>query len=359
MSVNCISDVDLWRGQLRHYFSDRYTIPAPIKCEWTFGLISRFEAINPAARVRSIVPNARCAWKHRDERRAQLISAIEVFAALFGVTCEAVLSHNTTWPIDSITMDSTARDASHCELPTMFDRSLWSSAATEAKYCTACARSDVQSVDVGWWHREHQQPTMFFCAEHHEPLLALPMHTGLQPTHLVNGKINARARRIADHICRNAVVNRYASIYCAVLRGHPIGRWQALNILLARRADLLGLRRNRQSDGRLFWELASDVTPEDFLRCVLGGELWLQTPIGKVPLAGVCGSRNLPFAAEHYLLALAILFDDVDDALKAASQSTDIDILAAENAMLFSDIGLFVPSPAHRQRLARTDRTWS
>jgi hypothetical protein len=186
-----------------------------------------------------------------------------------------------------------------------------------ARFCKECIRVDQLSSDIGYWRRSHQLPGAVYCSEHGSALYHADERS---PERGLPNDFEESAVPVANEIIlaakNNQLVARYMRVCHQFLDGnHPIGPEQAAT-RLSERASLLDLRRcvigvKKNLSDKVISELAGPWL-EEFFPCLNGkrrGEY-----IAKID--GTCTSKHSPYHASSYALALAVLWDSPDDALK-------------------------------------------
>ncbi len=187
--------------------------------------------------------------------------------------------------------------------------------------CPACAAEDIDFWGFSYWRRSHQVPYIMSCSKHDMPLFRAREISSWQTMPLED---LPHARPDPDTLVTQAieapVLRRYADVCAEQLnRSRPISTLQAVRALTIR-ARAIGLSPWDAKSGRKLSDLATDCISApwqvEFARRWQGrgkGPGLQALDATLLRLRGACD-------APAYALAIALLWDSVDDAINALIQ---------------------------------------
>jgi len=168
-----------------------------------------------------------------------------------------------------------------------------------SKRCPQCAREDVLFWGFVYDRRSDQLPGVDWCAKHGERLQQVCRRTAPTPD--------------ASQADITPAEQRYIEVFGALMElSERIPMTQAC-LRLRERTRELGLRQRSNQTGPGLNQLARAVMPPGWLRrhhATSAGQL------RSGDLDQVCAYRPVPFTADVYVLALTVLYDSADEALR-------------------------------------------
>jgi hypothetical protein len=188
-----------------------------------------------------------------------------------------------------------------------------------AYLCRSCISEDMSRWHFSYWRRFHQLPGVHWCEEHDDELLLTvqsPNAFMRQPrTWLEEGATTSSPS--GAELLGHAVVRRFASISRAMLESGRPWPESKLREPMRIRAQELGIRTRLAGDRPFLSDLAAAQVPKTFL-----GEVFplYENKVELRYLQSIDGPlrSNLGLGtAEGFALAMAIMFDSVDEALAA------------------------------------------
>lgn len=191
-----------------------------------------------------------------------------------------------------------------------------------ACFCRSCVTEDMDFWGYAYFRRSHQLPGVPYCEKHREPLLRVADEGALysSPCELLE-RSDLEEASFSASILDNPTIDRYAAIAGHWLHSDkPIPTHLILR-LLQMRAELFGLRRGVRGRRSLLSDQAMAVFPSDWLASIFPSlpnkrPFEFYSRIDAVLRNARIGSRS-----ESYALALAMLFDTVEDALNEIDRS--------------------------------------
>lgn len=189
--------------------------------------------------------------------------------------------------------------------------------------CRSCVTEDMDFWGGAYFRRSHQLPGVHCCEKHREPLLRVADEKAFysSPYELL-GRSDLEETGLSASTLDHPVINRFATI-----SGHWLQSDRSIpayGILrpLQKRAELFGLRRTVKGRRKLLSDLATEVVPADWLTGNFPG-LTNKPPFEYFPaLDIVLRATNGDARSTSYALALAILFDTVEEALNKVTYSS-------------------------------------
>lgn len=189
-------------------------------------------------------------------------------------------------------------------------------ATKTVRFCPQCVERDIKSLGVSYWRRSHQLFGVSWCVEHLCGLYSTAADDAMRqlPEAFV---VEGKADEMAEEFVAHPVLRRYGEI-CAgfLMLDSPINLEQMAQ-LIRDRARSLDLRGRLGSHGDHMDKLAIERTDRR----------WLQEYVPDVFTKGSASSicrtyscTDLAYPAQYYALALALLFDNTDDALASLNQ---------------------------------------
>lgn len=191
---------------------------------------------------------------------------------------------------------------------------------TSAWYCRQCMEQDLAEKGVAYWHRSHQLHGIDWCLVHGHPLLRIPSQDfwtvaqdrSQQVAETSTVSMVAEAR---DH----SVVQRYVDALLWLLaHDRPLPE-RALDVAMSRQRRARGLWSGKADRHPNLRDRANETLPTTWLRAYFPGSRWEIR------------------AAYDIALAVALLFDSVDEGVACIDQA-----IAQLNG---TEVGSRSPSP--------------
>lgn len=185
------------------------------------------------------------------------------------------------------------------------------------RFCPRCAEKDVEVLGFSYWRRTHQLPGVSWCVKHLSALCSTEANNSmcqLPDALIAEGKVDSRAKEFID----NPVLRRYGEICAGLLtRCSSISTTQITQVI-QKQARLLNLRSRPGVMGSSHLDkIAIEQT----------NEAWLKEHFPDVFTRGsassICrtySSTDLALTTQSYALALALLFDQTNDALQTLNR---------------------------------------
>lgn len=308
-------------------------MPAPLPDEFVTGHIGRFFLLNKI--VFSQRPMSELAKLAGAAPRQ--MNHLEVMAQLCKVTVEQYAYHHTLAPFYLAVHGN--RAVSWINAPPSL-RQLMISARKgtrqSVRYCPECAAEDQGFFGFSYWRRSHQLPCVTWCVKHCCALLLASADTPLHhlPEELVR---NVKASFSATtSMVECPVARRYEIICAAFLQRNESISTRSMTHLLQSQAMRKQLRcRVGVINGQHLDDLALRETNNVWL-----GE-YFPDVLTKGSSSSLCRTYSSlkAYATQYYALALALLFDDTDEAMFALNSSpwheskSTVEIPSASKAM--------------------------
>lgn len=180
-----------------------------------------------------------------------------------------------------------------------------------AMACRQCIAEDLEFWRFSYWRRRHQLPGVIWCDKHHEPLFEAAKSFDHCPS-LPKDPEDDSVDRVDDQL-GDALVTRYIEIATGLLDcRQPVSYHQAAN-KLSQRAQALGIRVAKSGRRENLSDIALQLAPRKWLSSLLPG-IETKKPGEYYPfLDKVVRHHGLP---QCRALALALMFDSADDALR-------------------------------------------
>ena len=187
-----------------------------------------------------------------------------------------------------------------------------------AYLCQSCVTEDAKNVGIPYWRLSQQLPGAYWCESHQEPLAFLEEESAFyQSPEFVAKLFKPLDRTWVKSLISSDAVQRFLGLCTAFMkRDRPLAV-SKVSPILRERAKVLGL--NTYGCSNPSRPLLSDLVQEKFPK------RWLATvspklvdkPRGEMMLAmdGVLYLQNAASSSLAYILAMAVLYDSVDDAL--------------------------------------------
>lgn len=181
----------------------------------------------------------------------------------------------------------------------------------DAMACRQCIAEDLEFWGFSYWRRRHQLPGVVWCDKHHEPLFEADKGFDHCPS-VAENPADGRGDRFGD-VLGDTLVTRYIEIATGLLDcRQPVSYHQAAN-KLSQRAQALGIRVAQTGQRENLSDIALQLAPRKWLSFLLPG-IESKKPGEYCPLLDkVVRHYGLP---QCRALALALLFDSSDDALR-------------------------------------------
>lgn len=187
-----------------------------------------------------------------------------------------------------------------------------------AYLCKSCVTEDAKSSGIPYWHLSQQLPGAYWCESHEEPLAFHEEESAFdQSPELVAKLFKPLDRTWVKSLISCDAVQRFLDLCNAFQkRDRPLAVSKVFPIL-RERAKVLGLNTYGCSNPSrpLLSELVQDTFPKRWLATVF--PKLVDKPRGEMMLAmdGVLYLKNASSSSLAYILAMAVLYESVDDAL--------------------------------------------
>lgn len=186
-----------------------------------------------------------------------------------------------------------------------------------AYFCQDCVSADVKFHGVSYWRRDHQLPGQIWCSKHETPLrFVVDDAAYLQPPAKYHEQAETVPLRWIADALGNCHVNRFLHIAAGLMARTSPMDVKYVALALRRRAVDLGLQTH---GGRVKQPLLSDrirdAFPSYWLTTVFPG--LVDKPTGEIlnHIDGVLYMRTSASSVSAYILASAVLYESVDEAL--------------------------------------------
>ena len=184
------------------------------------------------------------------------------------------------------------------------------------RVCDACKQEDLAYWGFPFIRVSHHIPGVEWCEKHAQPLIS----TGFDTRHISRIQRFSWTAAPSDSTeCpgpQNEVLERYAAVSTALMaRCESMPMRQASRIIAAR-AKQQGLRRALWGSRKILSDLVLETVPKDWIARLLPS-FFSQKTMSGVFAASMDGvmKRGIICRPEAYALALAVLYDDADEAL--------------------------------------------
>lgn len=184
-------------------------------------------------------------------------------------------------------------------------------------FCRSCVHEDMDFWGYAYFRRSHQLPGAICCEKHHEALLWLDDAEAFYRSPYETLRQSAQVTRgYSTSVLGNEVAIRFAAITGNWLSAEkPIAAYRVYEVL-RERADRLGLRQQSTGKRKLLSDLAIEDCPPEWLGAIFP-VLLNKEPFRPIPvLDGVLRRADMNCRTESYALALAVLFNTADEALR-------------------------------------------
>ncbi len=185
-----------------------------------------------------------------------------------------------------------------------------------SRFCPECIREDMGFHGVSYWRRAHQLPGVDHCTKHTVSLIEtgrFSMHQG-QPLSALAAR-PAIAEQNVHAYFESAFIQRFAILSDAALQASIPFRPEVVTRALCRRVRaVIGEHRVSLS------QLARQYFPDFWIRKNFPAMFGKRPDDGITAVDDVLRSSRSAYTTKSYLLALSILWDDPDEAMRACLQ---------------------------------------
>ncbi len=190
------------------------------------------------------------------------------------------------------------------------------------KICASCVSEDMDYLGYSYYRRSHQLPGVHTCTKHHQSgkgqLYLVPEQTFLNPD-----MVNPEALKPLIQYS-NPVIERFQEILDGVcLFNQPIDPNRIINQLEGK-ARSKGISRGFSWRKVLFSDYVTQQLPEEWLSAHFNNIEKKQLGRKFRPLDGVLVSDGRKINSLYYLLAIALLYDNADEALNMLKRSANL-----------------------------------
>lgn len=286
--------------------------------EFSCGYRGRLRVLNDFSSIHELMANLR-EFMHTSEALLNGCEEIAMLASAAEVTVEQFVREHSLLPLHRLVphkdFDIRHGDLSRPDLIGRHGLRNWRNSI--ARYCPECLKEELCKYGYAIWHRSHQLPGIIWCCSHGQYLLNCIVGKRAFDQ-MPSFNMDAQCE-LADHeyqeIISNSAIRRYAEILKGLLKSeHPVagshGRY-SISIL----AQKYKIRQS--ADSKPGKPTLSDFIQKqvpDFWLKILYPDIECKVP-GKFfgPIDRVLRATS---SDQTYALALAVLFESTDDALR-------------------------------------------
>lgn len=303
-----------------------FALPVAQHDELDVGLVGRIAAINGCSDRSRVLAGLRSALDLPSPTR--LLPAL---AACVGLTPREFAFHHTLLPVLRAFSShvGTAREAEilnrHVSL--MNFRSLPN---VEARACRACSAEDGAAGIAGYWRRIHHLPGVDWCPRHGTPLHRFrPTAFSVRPVDAI-GRVEAIHDEQVQGVAPDDVLKRYTEFLMGWLRRDSALSSAALKAVVREGCRRHGLRCTQMGRRPTISDMAKEQLPGTWLK-QHWPEVFAKASAGAFlyRIDGTSKDRHVAYPGATCALALAILFDSVDEA-NALLETENAKVLSAQ-----------------------------
>lgn len=190
------------------------------------------------------------------------------------------------------------------------------------RFCPSCVQEDMGFHGVSYWRRGHQLPGVDHCTKHARSLVAAKRwsmngHAPLNAV-VVNESIPEMER---DHYFSNTYIQRYTALSDLAMHTRvPLSPSVITRILVSKANSLLGDERG------ILTKFALEKLPPAWLMRHFPLIFTKPEDARFAAVDEVLRSSRNAYATKLYLLAMALLWDDPDDAMRACQQEARVHV---------------------------------
>ncbi|HEY4080555.1 MAG TPA: TniQ family protein [Burkholderiaceae bacterium] len=289
----------------------RQLVPTPFPDELLEGLLGRHSAINGCPNDRRTITALRS-----EIGMTSGATTLEIVATGLGIRPADAQRRLTTLPALRPFVDALRYGQDNA---TVRHKSTVSSVIqrpkADALACRQCVEQDSAFGNLSYWRRAHHLPGVDWCHVHGNALLRFdPTAFELPPSEAIRRLGGDTCPAPAEHATANTL-GRYTTLLVSWLdKGEPYDS-TAVNRVVQDGCRLHGLRFAQVGQRPVLSDMARQVVPTDWLALYWPKVLAKQPGAYLGHLDGICKDRHVAYPGATGALALAMLFDGVDDIL--------------------------------------------
>lgn len=204
----------------------------------------------------------------------------------------------------------------------------------KARFCPSCVSEDIDFHGIDYWRRAHQLPGVSVCTKHAAVLLEVSIDQLLRrsPSQCAEAVPALQDREVDDYM-QNQLIQRFVTLSDMALQlTTPIAAAVIADVLSARKCAIGGVRRYGLA------AMVRDAVPEGWLARHFPASVGRDKHDRVASIDDVLRSRHVAHATKSYLLAMAALWQNPDDAMReclagAQESAEGFDLAGGERAL--------------------------
>nr|WP_315238036.1 TniQ family protein [uncultured Albidiferax sp.] len=308
-------------------------IPHPQPDELLEGLLGRMAAANGCTSVDNLIDGLQNAQRQENEGKP-----LWIIATAFDTTVADLHRRFTTVPaLRAFTTEAKQRT------PTWggADGSLHISglsrrSSTEALTCMTCVQRDIASGKQSYWRRSNHLPGVDWCIEHATPLIRFECEAFAMPPSEAIKRLEGHSFECPWNNSPTSVLGRYASLLAQWLQQPTSMSCKTLNRVAQEGCRRRDLRTGQVGKRPVISDRAKEIVPRGWLKKYWPALLSKDRQAFFARLDGISKDKHVAYASANCALALAVLFDSIEEIAAAFTvEQAQLDSQAnASDAML-------------------------
>lgn len=231
------------------------------------------------------------------------------------IDAKSVIYNHSYLPYVRFVNAAQAGKPAHLHTDVNIRRTMFSSWMTNKvlRLCSECLSADLKDLGIGYWRRLHQLPGVDVCEKHDAELIEVPEKAMKRP---LTAEI-LRHRLPLQESSRHPLVSRFTALSRMTLLSSCTIHPARMAVVLSEKAQKMGIRFGRQQSGPRFSEVACESMPS----------AWTSRHFGErkpeKSMDGIFCSYVSPYRTASYLLAMTLLWDTAEEAVKACTDIAD------------------------------------
>lgn len=182
----------------------------------------------------------------------------------------------------------------------------------KARFCPSCVSEDIGFHGIDYWRRAHQLPGVSVCTKHAVVLLEVSIEQLLRRSpSQCRGAVPVLAGSEVDAYVQNQLIQRFVTLSDMALQlTTPMAAAVIANVLTQRKNSIAGPRRQTLA------AIVRDLVPDSWLSKHFPAFIGKDESDRVASIDDILRSRHVAHATKSYLLAMAALWQNPDDAMR-------------------------------------------